>query len=401
MLEWLGLDAIATVPKDPATFPELDPALRAALLGEVERFVDHVMFELDGSPSALLTAPTTFLDQALADFYGVTLGSAGAGGFAATELGAQSRRGILTLGGSMLAHARSNDSSPVHRGKLVRERLLCQPLLPPPPGIVVQPPPLDPTKTTRDRYAAHSSIEPCKTCHRLMDPIGLGFEHFDGIGRYRADENGHPIDVRGEILSSPSTDGMFDGAGGLIEKLAGSEDVRTCYARQWLRFAYGTSEEGAAKCLSEQVQKAYAQSDGSLAALIALLTEGEQLRYRVAAVATGEPPPVVEDPPASADGGMPGTVDPVEPESMLSKDLQLKQTVDNDWGAGYCETYEVTNVSSAKVTWEVPLEITGTLNQNWQSKVSAKTGLVVFTGETYNATLEPMASTQFGFCAMR
>ena len=131
-----------------------------------------------------------------------------------------------------------------------------------------------------------------------------------------------------------------------------------------------------------------------------MLTEGDQLRYRVAAVATGEPPPVVEDPPSAADGGMPGTVDP-EPESMLSKDLQLKQVNDNDWGAGYCQTYEVTNVSSAAIAWMVPLEITGTLNQNWQSKVSAKMGLVVFSGETYNATLEPMASTQFGFCAMR
>ncbi|HMI93452.1 MAG TPA: DUF1592 domain-containing protein, partial [Polyangiales bacterium] len=399
VLEWLGLAAIATVPKDPGRFPELDAELRGALLGEVERFVDHVMFELDGSAAALLTTPATFLDQALADFYGVPLSGAAADGIARVELGAQQRRGILTLGGTMLAHARSNDSSPVHRGKLIRERLLCQPLLPPPPGIVVQPPPLDPSKTTRDRYAAHSQIEPCKTCHRLMDPIGLGFEHFDGIGRYRADDNGLAIDASGEIFDSPSSNGAFDGSGQLIDKLAASEDVRSCYARQWLRFAYGTSEDGAGKCVSEQIQKAYANSDGSLAALLAILTEGDQLRYRSAPVESGPPPPVVEDPP-SGDGGMPGSVEP-DPESMLSSALQLKQTVDNDWGAGYCATYEVTNVSSAAVTWSVPLEISGTLSQNWQSKVTGSAGAVVFTGETYNATLEPNASTQFGFCANR
>jgi hypothetical protein len=399
VLEWLGLDAIATVPKDPGRFPELDAELRAALLGEVERFVDHVMFELDGSPDALLTAPMTFLDQTLADFYGVPLGAAAASGFAPSELAQQQRRGILTLGGTMLAHARSNDSSPVHRGKLVRERLLCQPLLPPPPGIVVQPPPLDPSKTTRERYAAHSQVEPCKTCHQLMDPIGLGFEHFDGIGRYRADDGGLAIDATGEILASPSSDGAFDGSGQLIDKLAASEDVRSCYARQWLRFAYGTSEDGAGKCVSEQVQKAYAGSDGSLAALIAVLTEGEQLRYRTPPTDTTAPPPVVADPPRG-DGGVPGSVEP-EPDDMLSSALQLKQTVDNDWGAGYCATYEVTNVSGEPVTWSVPLEISGTLSQNWQSKASGSTGTVVFTGETYNATLEPNASTQFGFCANR
>jgi hypothetical protein len=399
VLEWLGLNAIATVPKDPARFPDLDGALRGALLGEVERFVDHVMFELDGSSSALLTAPSTFLDQALASFYGVALTAVAADGFAKTELAAQGRRGILTLGGTMLAHARSNDSSPVHRGKLIRERLLCQPLLPPPPGIVVQPPPLDASKTTRERYAAHSSVEPCKTCHRLMDPIGLGLEHFDGIGRYRADDNGHPIDATGEIVASPGSDGPFDGSGALIDKLAASEDVRACYARQWLRFAYGSSEDGAGKCVSEQVQQAYAGSDGSLAALIAILTESDQLRHRSAPVENGAPPPVIEDPPGG-DGGMPGAVDP-EPENMLSSALQLKQTVDNDWNAGYCATYEVTNITSEPVTWSVPLEISGTLSQHWQSEVSGASGTVVFTGAPYNATLEPGASTQFGFCANR
>jgi cellulase/cellobiase CelA1 len=86
---------------------------------------------------------------------------------------------------------------------------------------------------------------------------------------------------------------------------------------------------------------------------------------------------------------------------MLSSDLELKQTVANDWGGGYCSTYEVKNVSSAPVTWSVPLEISGTLSQHWQSEVSGDSGTVTFTGASYNATLEPGASTQFGFCANR
>src|SRR5206468_2661509 len=95
------------------------------------------------------------------------------------------RLGLLESGGVLATQARPDSSSPIHRGKLVRERFLCQPLPPPPPGIVVQPPALDPSLTTRDRYTRHSTDEPCKSCHRLMDPIGFAFEDFDGVGRQR------------------------------------------------------------------------------------------------------------------------------------------------------------------------------------------------------------------------
>ncbi|HEX4352000.1 MAG TPA: DUF1592 domain-containing protein, partial [Polyangiales bacterium] len=224
VLDWLGLSTITTVPKDTARFPELTDDLRASLLGEAERFVDHVMFDEDGSMASLLSSTTTFLDAKLASFYGTQL-TAASDTPQAVDLTSQGRRGILTLGATMLVHARSNDSSPVLRGKLIREQMLCQPLPPPPVGVVVSPPPLDPTKTTRERYAAHSSVEPCATCHRLMDPIGLSFEHFDGIGRFRADDNGMPIDVSGQIFASPHSDGDFVGTDQLIDRLISSGDA--------------------------------------------------------------------------------------------------------------------------------------------------------------------------------
>jgi cellulase/cellobiase CelA1 len=306
----------------------------------------------------------------------------------------QERRGILTLGATMLAHARSNDSSPVHRGKLVRERLLCQQLPPPPPGIVIQPPPLDPSKTTRERYAAHSSVEPCLTCHRLMDPIGLTFEHFDGIGRYRATDNGLPIDAHGEILGSPSSDGKFEGVSQLIDQLDGSPDVEKCFSLSWLRFAYGLSESGESQCAVQRMQQELADDAGSLGTIVSVLTQTLSFYER-----TGDPTGpaqlmAIEVEPADMPPPAPGAT-----QAQPGLDVQISQS--NDWGGGYCKTYQLKNTGAAAITWSVPLIVDGKLNNHWECEVSGDSGTVTFSGAQHNATLQPGAMAQFGFCAMR
>jgi hypothetical protein len=264
--DWLGLSAIATVPKDSGSFPELTAEVRSALALEAERFIDHVLFTADGSISALLTGETTFLDPLLAKFYGLSDPSSVKDG-EARKLSEQDRRGILTLGGTMLVHARSNDSSPVHRGRLIRERLLCETLPPPPAGIVIEPPALDPEKTSRERYAAHSQQEPCASCHKLMDPIGFAFEHFDGIGRYRADDHGQAIDDSGQILARSDVKGDFAHLGEMIDRLAKSEQVSGCYARSLLRFAYQLNDDERGECLAKRSEQAFVATDGTLGAL--------------------------------------------------------------------------------------------------------------------------------------
>ena len=391
VFEWLGLTQVLTVPKDTARFPELTAEIRAALLAEAERFVDYVMFDQKGSLSGLLSSPVTFLDARLAKFYGL---SSMPEPTQPVMLPEQERRGILTLGATMLAHARSNDSSPVHRGKLVRERLLCQQLPPPPPGIVIQPPPLDPSKTTRERYAAHSSVEPCLTCHRLMDPIGLTFEHFDGIGRYRPTDNGLPIDAHGEILGSPSSDGKFDSVTQLIDQLDGSPDVERCFSLSWLRFAYGLRESGAQQCVVQRMQQELADQGGSLATIVAALTQSVSFYER-----TGDPMGPAQLMPIEV---VPEAMPPAAPgATQTSPGLDVQVSMSNDWGGGYCKTYSLKNTSSAPITWSVPLMVDGKLNNHWECEVSGDSGMVTFTGAQHNATIQPGAMAQFGFCGVR
>jgi cellulose 1,4-beta-cellobiosidase len=78
----------------------------------------------------------------------------------------------------------------------------------------------------------------------------------------------------------------------------------------------------------------------------------------------------------------------------------MELTVNNDWGMGYCHTYQLKNTTSAPVTWRIPLEVRGMMNNHWECKTTGDSGMVVFTGEDHNKTIEPNGTAQFGFCAV-
>lgn len=284
--QWLELD-LEGLSKDERVYPELDDTLRGALRGETERFVDHVLWTEEGSLSALLTGTTTFVDAALADLYGID-GVTGRE-LVRVELDPRERGGILTLASVLATHARPDQSSPVLRGKLVRERLLCQPMPPPPEDLIVVPPDLDPGLTTRERYRQHSADPACSGCHRLMDPIGLGFEHYDALGRYRETENGLAIDATGEVFATDEANGAFDGAVELGRMLAESDDVRRCVTSQWFQYAFGRSVTTEDACSIERAQETLAASGDDLRELVVALTQTDAFLYRT--IAEGEVAP--------------------------------------------------------------------------------------------------------------
>ena len=192
------------------------------------------------------------MSPALARLYGVP---APAGdGLRPVDLPAGERAGLLTQAGLLSVHALPDQSSPVHRGKMVREQILCDQMPPQPPNLMVTPPEVDPRRPTRERFAQHAEDPACSGCHRLMDPIGFGFEAYDGIGRFRASDGGRPVDASGEIVDTRDADGPFRGARELAERLAGSRDVRDCAATQWYRFAFGRLEGPGDACSLRALQ---------------------------------------------------------------------------------------------------------------------------------------------------
>ncbi len=271
---WLDFDRILSVSKAVAVFPEFSTQTGQDMKRETERFVETAVFEGAGRFSDLLSAPYTVVNGPLATLYGLAVPAPGQW----AKADSPERSGLLTQGSLMAFYGHSDQTSPVHRGKLVREVLLCQEIQPPPPNVSTELPPLTAAKTARERFAQHSDSPACRGCHKLMDPIGFGFENFDGIGRYRTLENGVPIDASG-ALTVTDVDGDFNGVKGLASLLAKSTTARQCYVRQWFRFAYGRGDSEADACNLERLNAAFEQSDGNILRLLAAVTESDTFLF--------------------------------------------------------------------------------------------------------------------------
>lgn len=280
--QWLGLHTVDTFTKDPAVYPSFDDALRPLWQAETLGFLQHVVFDGEGDVSTMFTAPYSFMNAELAAFYGVQGPSGEA--FEKVDVDPAQRSGFLTHASVLAINAKPNQSSPVHRGKFVRERLLCQILPPPPNDVVIVAPDVDPNATTREKFAQHSEDPACASCHRLMDPIGFGFEHYDGVGAWRDTDHGFPVDASGEVLGSRDADGPFDGAVELGARLADSDQVRQCVATQWFRFGYGRAEHDDDQCTMKKLQQAFADSGFNIKGLLIALTQTDAFRYRRAVV---------------------------------------------------------------------------------------------------------------------
>jgi hypothetical protein len=273
--QWLGLSDFLGVEKNPRLFAFWDSELRRDLALETRQFVLAVLQEDDARLTTLLTAPNTFANPRLRDFYGFKPGGAAADAFERLDFPALGQRlGLLTQGSLLSAHAEVDQTSPVLRGKFVIERFFCKSPPPPPPNLAVSPPVLDPRLTTRQRFDRHRTDPGCAGCHQFLDPIGFGFEHFDASGHYRETESGAPIDARGFLVGT-DVDGEFDGAKELSHKLAASEDVRRCVVSHWFRYAFGRAETPEESCSLERLANVFRDSGGSLEELVVGLTQLE------------------------------------------------------------------------------------------------------------------------------
>ncbi|MBC8068015.1 MAG: DUF1592 domain-containing protein, partial [Deltaproteobacteria bacterium] len=266
---WLRTGLLEHVTRDAELYPEFTPEIRTAMLGETQRLVDET-WRTGGSYADLLLAEHSFLNDALAGFYGVAPGDGApdSEGFRATPV-AGHYGGVLTHGSVLATHALPQASSPIHRGLTVRERLLCNDLPPPPPGVVNEAPEVDPGQSTRDRYGQHSADPACAGCHELLDPLGFGFEHYDAVGRWRDQDVGVAVDASGSIIGSADGDVPFDGAAELAALLAASEQAQRCYAQQWSTFALGgVVDDPGLACIAEQVGDAFVTADLRLDATV-------------------------------------------------------------------------------------------------------------------------------------
>jgi hypothetical protein len=277
--QWLGLPKLDTLDKDTTAYPTYTPALKNTWRQETMAFVDDVILDGPGDLGTLLSAPYTMMNADAAAFYGISNGPTGSA-FQHVDLDPKQRAGLLTQPSILALNAHVDQTSPVHRGKFVRERLLCELISPPPPNVKAVPPPVDPNATTRERFSQHSNDASCSTCHKLMDPIGFGFESYDAIGLYRTKEAGLPIDASGEIFGSKDANGKFNGAVELADRLSNSEEVRACVVTQWFNYGHGRTTTHEDSCTIQKLRTTFSDAKYDVKALLIGLTQTDAFLYR-------------------------------------------------------------------------------------------------------------------------
>jgi len=275
--ELLTFDASLSVAKDGARFPWHHPAV---LVDDTRRVVDALVKDhaRSGLLRALLTSDLVFVRPSTRQSWDVA---------ASTEVPEDGtflhdprRAGILTHPAWLIAQSDNFDNSPIHRGKWIREKLLGA-KLPEIPITVDAQLPEEPHNTLRERMRVTRETY-CWKCHVRMDPLGLPFEMYDHFGRYRETDLDKPVETSGQLegTGDAKLDGPVQNAVELIERLAKSERVEQVFVRHVFRYFIGRNETSADGPTLVQAHRAYAESGGSLQALLASLLSSPALLER-------------------------------------------------------------------------------------------------------------------------
>jgi len=276
--QWLGLSPLANLKKDAAAFPGFTPAVQDAMAEEIRRFVSSVVFDDQGKPADLLTAPYTFVDATLARFYGYDPVPGGA--FTRVPRRDGWGLGLLAQGSLLAIEAHSLDTSPTKRGNLVRTRILCGTVPPPPNMVDPLPEPTD-AETTRQRYEQlHTKAAICKACHELIDQIGFGFEKLDAVGRHRDREGRFDIDDSGRIADTSAGTVEFRGPAELSRAVARLPEVAECMASFLATNAFGLDHRRT-PCLVRTATADLRAGKLSIADFYIRLVRSDHFRFRV------------------------------------------------------------------------------------------------------------------------
>jgi Protein of unknown function (DUF1592)/Protein of unknown function (DUF1588)/Protein of unknown function (DUF1595)/Protein of unknown function (DUF1585) len=280
--DFLDLDTLADTPKS-ATVYSMFPALTGPMASEVQSFVTGIMGST-GRFADLMTGTNSYANQALATFYGVS----GVTGTALKPvmLNPAQRAGILTSGAFLALSGDTDESNPPRRGKAIYTKFLCG-VMPPPPNGVPKPADASAGGTMRQRMEAHD-VNPCAgSCHGIIEPLGFAFEEYGGIGEFRTTDNNAPVNSSGTIILDGQSH-PYSNAPELVNLMAASASVKSCFATQWLRYAFGRAETPADQA-SLDTATATLTSTGDIREMIVSFIKSRTFLYRTTTAMEGVP----------------------------------------------------------------------------------------------------------------
>jgi len=249
---------VLSATRDRRKFREFNAEIAAAMVEETRRLFDHLAWG-DRNFLEFFTASYTFINSDLARLYDLP---APAEDFGRVEYPESSgRSGVLGHGSFLVLTSKPAETSPTARGLFIRNHFLGHEIPPPPAGVNAVLPNLteNTPMTNRQRLAVHLNSESCSGCHRLIDPIGLGFEQYNPIGVFQQKMQlqffgARTEEARGrrativELDVDPSgyiqgiDDSEFSSPRELGRRLAESQACQRCIVKQVFRYAFGRAE---------------------------------------------------------------------------------------------------------------------------------------------------------------
>jgi hypothetical protein len=250
--------------------PQLPSSLIAPMRAEADALVERVTLTDRAPWREVLTRTETFVDDSLAEHYGLQLPG---GGPAWVSTEGSGRGGLLGQGSFLANGAKFGDTSPTTRGAIIQTLLFCASALHPDPSLMVN---VDEAPAAEegqsnckiDRYARHRNDGACSGCHAFLDGTGFGLENFDATGAHRTTEAGAPectIDGTGSVPG----EGDFSGPGELGALLASSDGVNSCLVTQLVRFATGHRERDEDTASITRLTERFVAAEGRLDWLMA------------------------------------------------------------------------------------------------------------------------------------
>jgi hypothetical protein len=262
--QWLRLRNLRSHSPIARDFPNFDNELREAFRIETELFFGSIIRE-DRSALDLLNADYTYVNERLARHYGIpnVYGSH----FRRVTVEQEARRGLLGHGSILTVTSYPNRTSPVLRGKWVLENLLGTPPPAPPQDVpdLEENQPGEDARSLRTRLEAHRRNPTCASCHRVMDPLGLALENFDGLGQWREKEPGGAIDPTGQLANGTPIDGPVALRKAVLER---REMFVRALTEKLMTYALGRGIELADRPLVRKVAREAAARDYRWSAIV-------------------------------------------------------------------------------------------------------------------------------------
>lgn len=276
--EWADTPLLTTNSKDHSAFPYYDAQFIASMNESFDRFA---VDEMRSSQSLydVFRSNNAWVDTNMASFMGLPSVST----WTKVTLPDDRYSGIMTQPAVLAALAHTVDSSFVFRGREILKRFMCIDVGAPPPDAMAQfgrlTIPEDPTG--KDVASAIESQSACRGCHSMLNPPGLAFEHFDGMGAYRdAYDSGKAIDTSGTLDGVGDTPIAFDGPADLMEAIAQQDQTQRCFATQLVRFTASRMDDTGDVCAIQDVEDALKAADGKIDAAFLATTQTDSFMYR-------------------------------------------------------------------------------------------------------------------------